>query len=66
MRRRDFLKTCAVIAAGTITPAYRWASAEERAQIAEGLLQRALPLVGTGWHWAYVSRCRWRRSGWCS
>lgn len=50
MRRRDFLKTCGVIAAGTITPAYRWASAEERAQIAEGLLQRALPLVGTGWH----------------
>ena len=50
MRRRDFLKTGAAVAAGTMIPADRWASAEERAQIAEGLLGRVLPLVGTGWH----------------
>lgn len=50
MRRRDFLKTCAVMAAGTMTPAYRWASAEEHGLGGEGLLQGALPMVGTGWH----------------
>jgi predicted alpha-1,2-mannosidase len=49
MRRRDFLKTCAV-AAGTMTPAYRWMEAQERAAPAGGLLPRVLPLVGTGWH----------------
>ena len=50
MRRRDFLKTCSVTAAATITPAYRWAKAQERAQAAAGLLPHVLPLVGTGWH----------------
>jgi predicted alpha-1,2-mannosidase len=50
MRRRDFLKTGAAVAAVTSFPTYRWVSAEERARITEGLLRRALPLVGTGWH----------------
>ncbi|MGB6133381.1 MAG: GH92 family glycosyl hydrolase [Acidobacteriaceae bacterium] len=50
MRRRDFLKTAAVMAAGTMTPAYRWANAEEHGLAGEGLLQGALPMVGTGWH----------------
>lgn len=50
MRRRDFLRTGAVAAAQTMIPAYRWLGAEERAQTAEELLDRALPLVGTGWH----------------
>ena len=50
MRRREFLKTGAVVAAGTMIPAYRWSSAEQRAQNADGLLQNALPLIGTGWH----------------
>ncbi len=50
MRRREFLKTCAVVAAGTMTPAYRLAGAQERTRMAGGLLQDALPMVGTGWH----------------
>ena len=50
MRRRDFLKTCAVIAADRLTPAYGWAWAEEQPPLTGGLAQRALPLVGTGWH----------------
>ncbi len=50
MRRRDFIKTSAAVAAGTMFPVYRWASAEQRAQIAQGLLDHVLPLVGTGWH----------------
>lgn len=50
MWRRDFLKTCAVIPAETMTPACRWASAQEHAKIAEELLHGALPMVGTGWH----------------
>ena len=50
MRRRDFLKTCAVMTAGTMTPVYRWAGGEERAAAGVGLLQGALPMVGTGWH----------------
>jgi predicted alpha-1,2-mannosidase len=50
MRRRDFLKTSAAVAAGTMIPVHRWASAEQRTQIARGLLVNALPLVGTGWH----------------
>ena len=50
MRRRDFLKTCSVIAAGTMTPAYRWAKAQERARAAMGMLPHVRPLVGTGWH----------------
>ncbi|MGC2580654.1 MAG: hypothetical protein WA399_01030, partial [Acidobacteriaceae bacterium] len=49
MRRRDFLKTWAVVA-GTMTPAHRWMLAQERAETAGGLLPRALPMVGTGWH----------------
>jgi len=50
MRRRDFLRTGAVAAAQTMIPAHRWLGAEERAQTAEELLDRALPLIGTGWH----------------
>ena len=50
MRRRDFLKTGAAVAAVTSFPTYRGVSAEARARITEGLLCRALPLVGTGWH----------------
>jgi predicted alpha-1,2-mannosidase len=50
MRRRDFLKTGAAVAAEAAFPRHRWVRAEERAKLTEGLLQRALPLVGTGWH----------------
>lgn len=50
MQRRDFLKTGAVVAAGAIVPASRWANSEERTGIPAGPLQGALPMVGTGWH----------------
>ena len=50
MRRREFLKTGAAVAAGTMMPTYRWVSAQQRAQIANGLIENALPLIGTGWH----------------
>jgi predicted alpha-1,2-mannosidase len=50
MRRRDFLKTSAIVATGTMIPAHRWAGAEQRTQIAQGILENALPLIGTGWH----------------
>ncbi|HTV81662.1 MAG TPA: GH92 family glycosyl hydrolase [Acidobacteriaceae bacterium] len=50
MRRREFLKSCAVLAAGTMTPAYRLAGAEETAGSAPGALEDVRPLVGTGWH----------------
>jgi len=49
MHRREFLKTCAV-AAGAMSPAGRWMEAQERALGAGGVLPRALPMVGTGWH----------------
>jgi len=58
MRRRDFLKTSAVVAAGSMVPAYRWGSAEGRHQPSSqpgdrantGSLHRVLPMIGTGWH----------------
>jgi predicted alpha-1,2-mannosidase len=50
MRRRDFLKTGAVVAAGSISPAWRWGLAQERRQAGGDVLRRAWPLIGTGWH----------------
>jgi predicted alpha-1,2-mannosidase len=52
MRRRDFLKTGAVITAGAMTPAWRLARAQEHGpSVAAGeTLRRVLPMVGTGWH----------------
>ena len=58
MRRRDFLKTSAAVAAGSMVPAYRWGSAEGRrqpssqagARTTAGSLHRVLPMIGTGWH----------------
>ena len=47
MRRREFLKGCAVLAAGTVTPAYRLAGAEQAGAEALGDVH---PLIGTGWH----------------
>ena len=43
MRRREFLKTSAVVAAGTMIPAHQWASAEARAHMGS----RAYPSVGS-------------------
>ncbi len=54
MRRREFLKTCAVLTAGAMTPAYRLGNAQQPAGAAlagEGeTLEGVLPLIGTGWH----------------
>ena len=54
MRRREFLKNCAVLTAGAMTPAYRLANAQQRAGVAwagaGGVLEDVLPMVGTGWH----------------
>jgi predicted alpha-1,2-mannosidase len=50
MQRRDFLKTCAVLAAGTMTPARRLAEAQEAAATAAEPLRNVLPMIGTGWH----------------
>ncbi len=54
MRRREFLKTCAVLTAGAMTPTYRLGNAQQPAGAAlagEGAtLEGVLPLIGTGWH----------------
>ncbi len=50
MLRREFLKTCAVVTAGAITPAYCWGSAKELNRTEAGSYQGAHPIVGTGWH----------------
>ncbi|MGA7521107.1 MAG: GH92 family glycosyl hydrolase [Acidobacteriaceae bacterium] len=50
MRRREFLQTCAVLAAGTMTPSYRLAGAQTTAGNPEEALEDVLPIVGTGWH----------------
>ncbi|HSY01598.1 MAG TPA: GH92 family glycosyl hydrolase [Acidobacteriaceae bacterium] len=52
MRRRDFLKTCAVVTAGSMTLAGRWALAQQHGAsgAAGDTLRSVLPLIGTGWH----------------
>ncbi|HEX4005733.1 MAG TPA: GH92 family glycosyl hydrolase [Acidobacteriaceae bacterium] len=51
MRRRDFLKTCAVITAGSVAPVCGWADVGEQAHgAATSGAHRVLPMVGTGWH----------------
>ncbi len=50
MQRRDFLKTCAVLAAGTMTPGHRLAEAQEASATAAESLRNVLPMIGTGWH----------------
>ena len=58
MRRRDFLKTSAVIAAGSMVPAYQRGNAEVRQQPSSqagektnaGSLHHVHPMIGTGWH----------------
>jgi predicted alpha-1,2-mannosidase len=50
MRRRDFLKTSSMVAVGAMTPALRWATAQDPVRTATGLLGQVRPMVGTGWH----------------
>ncbi len=50
MRRREFLKGWAVLAAGTMTAAPRMALSEENAGGAAESLKNVLPLIGAGWH----------------
>ncbi|MGC9198298.1 MAG: GH92 family glycosyl hydrolase [Acidobacteriaceae bacterium] len=54
MRRREFLKACAVLTAGAMTPAHRLAGAEQVPSVtgaaAGETLDGVLPLIGTGWH----------------
>ncbi len=54
MRRREFLKSCAVLTAGAMTPASRLGDAQQpvgAVLAGEGeTLEGVLPLIGTGWH----------------
>ncbi|HEX3985266.1 MAG TPA: GH92 family glycosyl hydrolase [Acidobacteriaceae bacterium] len=50
MRRREFLKTFAVLAAGSMTPSYRLAGAQTADETPGEDLRDVLPVIGTGWH----------------
>ncbi len=55
MHRREFLKSCAVLTAGSMAPApgiaeARWRMAAQHASGNPSLASSVAPLIGTGWH----------------
>ena len=59
LRRRDFLKGCAAVAAGSVIPAYSVIDAHDaaaqtvapaRKESGQNPINDVLPVIGTGWH----------------